>query len=145
MLRRVTRPESLAVQCLRDRDMLKEGSVAVELIARQDGGTLRRASEYAGKDPEVLHALGLSYGLSRKLNEATATFQKSIQLNPRLPEGHLLLALCYEMQGRFQEASSELEKVLAVDPRHSEAAHHLGINLYKQGLVEDAWRSFELG
>jgi hypothetical protein len=37
MLRRVTRPESLVVQCLRDRDVLKEGSVAVELIAGQDG------------------------------------------------------------------------------------------------------------
>jgi hypothetical protein len=36
MRRQVTRPGSLVVQCLRDRDMLKEGSVAVELVAVQD-------------------------------------------------------------------------------------------------------------
>ena len=104
---------------------------------------LQQAAELEGQDPEILQAMGMGYGLWRKLTKAISTFERSIQVNPEQARGHFLLALCYGMQGRYQEAIIKLRNVLAIDSNHTGAAQRLGIGLYKQGLEVEAWDLFE--
>lgn len=82
-------------------------------------------------EPSVMSNLGLSYALSKNLNEAEQTLRRANTANNREPRVRQNLALVVGLQGRFQEA----QQIAQADLSPEEAAANL--HYLKQMLAEE--------
>jgi TolB-like protein/predicted Zn-dependent protease len=101
--------------------------------------------------PWYIWALGHSYRVARRYEEAVTAFDKLLELGrkgqwDRLGP-HLALAECYVLLGRDEKARSHVEEVLKIDPDYSleAASQYLGESCFYQdpaqeSLVLDALR-----
>jgi tetratricopeptide (TPR) repeat protein len=110
---------------------------------------LRRQSKRTPDDPyvlwflgEALNRMGAAPG-SETEKEAIASLEKSIRLNPRLPQSHALLGKMLLGRGEVQRAAQELEKALEMDPEDLTATYHLAQALQRRGDDARAKQLFE--
>ena len=73
-----------------------------------------------------------------RLDEAEASFQKVVKMNPNLPEGFFNLGLVLEQQRKYDEAVASFEKSLALRPRMRGANLFLGLAEYRSNHLEKA-------
>jgi len=78
-------------------------------------------------------SLGLMYERQGNMEEAIATYQKSLELKPEFSFALYGLASIYMKQGRNQEAAPHLQKLLAVEPKNVFANHALGVVYARTG------------
>jgi tetratricopeptide (TPR) repeat protein len=64
-------------------------------------------------------ALGQSYRLTRRYEEAIAAYKRTIQFNPNQPGPHAFLATIYSELGREEEARAEVGELLRISPNYS--------------------------
>jgi hypothetical protein len=100
----------------KDTDSLKElGNMYYDI------GWADKAIEYYGKylaiipdDSFVLNDMGRMYIAADDLGSAIKNLNRSVELNPTLPQPFINLGLAYAGQGKYEEALSVLEKAVAV-------------------------------
>ncbi|HEU0186138.1 MAG TPA: tetratricopeptide repeat protein, partial [Blastocatellia bacterium] len=100
---------------------------------------LRRQSERHPKDPrvswllaEALNRSGVQPG-SEEDKEAISALEKSIQLDPRLPQSHALLGKILLRRGEVARAAEQFEKALELDPEDMTTAYQLAQALQRMG------------
>ena len=69
--------------------------------------------------PRILFALGQTYYLAGRSEEAIAILKKSLNGSPADLDAHLLLAAVYSELGRDPEAQVETAEVLRINPKWS--------------------------
>jgi predicted TPR repeat methyltransferase len=75
--------------------------------------------------------------------QAMASYQRAIALDPTHVNSHNNLATLLGRQGKLDEACASLQKVLALDPNHYDAHCNLGNVLLHQGKLDEAFNSFQ--
>jgi TolB-like protein len=85
-----------------------------------------------GEDPWAHHALGCAYLFTRGFDDALASFETALRLNPSfsLARGYYGLALSYS--GRWEEADLAARRALRLSPRDPFSAVYYGIAAYSQ-------------
>src|SRR5207245_1130231 len=63
---------------------------------------------------------------------------RSIELDPRLAEGHASLGLAFLQEWAWQEADREFEKAIELNPSYASAHQWYGVHLWMAGRYEEA-------
>jgi Flp pilus assembly protein TadD len=88
---------------------------------------LSRVTE-AAPDATAAHIdLGIAYGLVGEWDDAEASLDRALRLNPRHPVVYNELGILYRRTGRFHEARASYEKALALHPAFHFAHRNLAI------------------
>jgi tetratricopeptide (TPR) repeat protein len=109
---------------------------------------LRRQSERTQNDPRVFWLLGdalLRSGAqpgSEAERESISALEKSIQLDPRLPQSRVLLGKTLLRRGELAKAVEQLEKALELDPEDPAATYQLAQALQRMGQTARAKQLF---
>ncbi|MGI9190445.1 MAG: adenylate/guanylate cyclase domain-containing protein, partial [Longimicrobiaceae bacterium] len=113
----------------------------------------RRATELDPNFALAFAALGrahawahqLRYDLTReRLNAAKVAVERAVSLDPELPEGHVAKGLYYYWGlGEYQRAIDEFEIAKRLQPSNAEAARQIGNVQRRQGLFDEAIRSYQ--
>ena len=77
-----------------------------------------------------------------RLEEAIASYQQALALNPDYGEVHSNLGIALRDQGRLEDAVVSYQRALTLKPDLAEAHSNLGIALRDQGRFEEALASF---
>ena len=120
-----------------------------QLISRQDRfrdlaqELSFKALMYDNNLAEAYRAMGLSYFLWGKLNEATASCTKAIEIDPDDFIAHWTLGRIYFTEGKFEQALELFRRVTEIKPAFY--AGHLDMNQACQGLgrKEEAALAFQ--
>jgi tetratricopeptide (TPR) repeat protein len=91
---------------------------------------------------EALNRFGIAPG-SEGEKEAIAALEKSIQLDPRLPQARALLGKLLLRRGEIDRAARELEKAVELDPEDLAATYQLAQALQRKGQTARAKQLFE--
>jgi predicted TPR repeat methyltransferase len=75
--------------------------------------------------------------------QAIASYDQALALNPQLFETHLSLAAAKARQGRLAEATVSCRNAISINPNHSNAHNELGCLLERQGKLDEAFSSFQ--
>ena len=89
----------------------------------------------APKRPNLLAALGECYFMVGKSEQAKATFQTLIEVEPSA-SSYTFMGLWYRHQGQFDEAAKYFERGLKADPRNAACLYNLGYIATKQGRYD---------
>jgi predicted Zn-dependent protease len=109
---------------------------------------LRRQSERHPKDPRIFWLLGDALSRSgvqqgsEAEKEAITALEKSIQLDPQLPQSRVLLGKILLRRGQAARAVEHLEKALELDPEDMTAAYQLAQALQRMGQTARAKELF---
>jgi tetratricopeptide (TPR) repeat protein len=82
--------------------------------------------------------LGLEYQDQGRYEDAIATFQKSVSLDPQNVTGYVILGWTQHLVGQEIAATQTLKQALAIDPKHVPALNALGIVYLVQGDLQTA-------
>jgi Flp pilus assembly protein TadD len=94
--------------------------------------------DYEFTDAQYLAELGNAYAEKGMLNEAIATYQKVLEVQPGNFRIHYDLGMVYSKKRLYDEAVSEFKNAIEVNPSMPEAHYNLGMAYYKQGMVDMA-------
>jgi tetratricopeptide (TPR) repeat protein len=131
-------------------DGLPQVAQALALIQMDKGdeaiALLRRQTERTPNDPRVFWLLGEALSRSRSGSEAEreaiSALEKSIQLDPRLPQSRTLLGKLLLRRGQMARAVEQLEKALELDPEDPAATYQLAQALQRMGQTARAKQLF---
>ncbi len=118
---------------------LNEGNYQGALIE------LRKAEQYAPRDPKIQNALGLAYFYARRLDDAEAAYRKALSLQRDYSEAYMNLGALYAQQGKCEKAITEFRKALE-NPFYAtpaKAFHNIGLCHRLLGEVEQAEQSLK--
>jgi tetratricopeptide (TPR) repeat protein len=82
--------------------------------------------------------LGIMLSETGHVPEATAQFQKAVELRPDYVMAHYNLGALLLYSGHLEEAIARLKKALTLDPRHPLVHRKLGDALMREGKVDEA-------
>jgi Tfp pilus assembly protein PilF len=78
-------------------------------------------------------AIGRSYLLSGRINEAISELSTAASLDPRLSEAHNLLGVAYDKKGLADRAKDSYERAVKEEPEDAQTLNNLGFSLYQNG------------
>jgi protein O-mannosyl-transferase len=125
--------------------------LALSALARQQVSTwrdpetlFRHAIAATGDDNSLAHfELGESMTEAGRLPQATAEYERVLQINPGNGEALTSLGRALLQQGRIEEAARNLERAVELNPRYARAHNNLGIALASTGRRQDALVHFQ--
>ncbi|MDE3200306.1 MAG: tetratricopeptide repeat protein [Acidobacteriota bacterium] len=91
---------------------------------------------------DLVAALGQSYYMAGKVDQAIAEFQHLLDID-KSARSYAFLGLTYRNLGRFDEAKKYLDAGLALEPRSAVCLFNLGFIAERQGDVATATRYFK--
>lgn len=155
LLAEVYNEESRSVDALdllaRAHKLAPENTDIIFLLARISMGQnffedaiplLESGLKIAPQRADLLSALGESYFMSGKTDQAIAAFNKLIQLEPSA-RSYTFMGLCYRHLGRFEEARKYFEEGLKREPRNAACLFNIGFIEERQGNAAAAEEKFE--
>jgi len=89
-------------------------------------------------NPSLHYELGRSYMMLERWDEARASLEKSIELEPRQPNAYTTLGTISLQNGDGIGFVSNFLKAISIDPKDHELPGLLAAFLYQLGLVEEA-------
>ena len=112
------------------------------LLVKSDPEAALRHSDVARalrpKSPVAWSNLGVRLGSLGKLDQASATYRRAIEVDPNYSMAYFNLGTVLERQGRPDEAIAEYRKAIALDPKLAMAHNNLGIALRDQRKLDEA-------
>lgn len=117
-------------------------------IPESSAERLKRALPFPGRYlGTAMHHNYFTYGVAflqyGYLDQALASFQRSIARNPTYGAAYYNIGLIYLNQSKFDSAQESLEKAAALDPRNADAWNNLGVVYGQQGNYSKAQACFE--
>jgi tetratricopeptide (TPR) repeat protein len=94
----------------------KEGKAVVGKIL-DDALDVIEESLKLNRSPMAYYYLGTAYFRSNFYEEAETNLKLALEMDPRLPPGHLMLANLYLRQRKWREAFEQLDKYLQENPK----------------------------
>lgn len=92
--------------------------------------------DFGDKSAEVYNYLGLSQSFRNNFNDAKASFQKAIELNPTFAQPHNNLGTVFNVQNMNEEAIREYKKAIEIDPQYASAYSGLFKALTDAGNID---------
>jgi len=83
------------------------------------------------------------HGSEGDVDEAVASLERALQLNPLSAEAHNNLGGAWQRKGRFDDAIREHQEALRLDPRLVDGQYNLGVAYQASGRGADARAAFE--
>lgn len=119
------------------------GSLLVKLDRLEEA--LISCSRSLALQPDASAYLNLSIVQTRQgnLDEAIATLQTAISIDPYFTECYFRLGMALSLQDKLDEAISYLQKAVNIDPSHTEALFSLGDALAIQGKTMEALANYQ--
>jgi Flp pilus assembly protein TadD len=93
-------------------------------------------------DARAHAALGSTYLMAGRTQDAYPELQKAIRLDPSLDDPHYYLGLLYRYGGKLAEAKVEFEKTITLSPEHGRAYGNLGLVLLQLNDLQAAEQQF---
>ncbi|MCX5493820.1 tetratricopeptide repeat protein [Kaistia dalseonensis] len=93
--------------------------------------------------PEVLNGKATSQQKLRRYDDALASYDRAIALNPRFAEAHYNRATTLEALGRQEEAVASYDRAIAARPDFVEAFNNRGNRLAALGRTDEALTSYD--
>ena len=81
------------------------------------------------KNPKAVYNLGVAYEQKNLLPEATAVYERLVELAPDLPDAHLRLGVAYALANRIEDAVFHFREELRVDPESEKGRELLDTGL----------------
>jgi tetratricopeptide (TPR) repeat protein len=88
--------------------------------------------------------LGVALDQEGREDEASAHFQKALEIKPDYAEAYYGLGMALDRRGRLNEAIAEYQKALEIKPDLAEAHNNLGVALRKNGRVDEAITQYQI-
>jgi len=98
---------------------------------------LQAASALVPNAPQPHYVLGLLAKTQNKPDEAIASFQKVLRIDPNDVGANVNLGQLYAQQRKYQEAIAVLRTALAAEPYNATALYNLGTALIRAGQREE--------
>lgn len=95
------------------------------------------------QDAKAYLGLGMSYLSLLRYADARQALERSLQLNPSLPESHYQLGLLASQQGSRQEAIEHWQRAVDLQPHHAQALFSLGTAYLESGNLAEAESAFQ--
>jgi tetratricopeptide (TPR) repeat protein len=96
------------------------------------------------KSPVAWSNLGVRLGSLGKLDQASATYRRAIEIDPNYSMAYFNLGTVLERQGRPDEAIAEYRMAIALDPKLAMAHNNLGIALRDQRKQDEAIAEYRM-
>lgn len=96
---------------------------------------LEEGLKIAPKRPNLLAALGESYFMMGRVEQAKQTFQTLIEVDPSATS-YSFMGLWYRHEGQFDEAVKYFERGLKADPHNAACLYNLGYIATRQGRYD---------
>ncbi|HWA95688.1 MAG TPA: tetratricopeptide repeat protein [Terracidiphilus sp.] len=103
---------------------------------------LESGIKIAPKRADLVAALGQSYYMAGRVDQAIEQFQHLIEID-RSARSYAFLGLAYRNLGRFAEAKKYLDAGLALDPKSAVCLYNLGFIAERQGDAATATKYFQ--
>ncbi len=120
-----------------------------EVLMNLNGGRLKEAEQAAilltDNFPEHFfgwQALGLIFGRTGRIIEATHSFERSVALNPSDPATHNNLGVYLRDLGRIEDSILHYLEAIRLQPNYPEAHNNLGNGYRDSGKLQEAEYSF---
>jgi hypothetical protein len=111
--------------------------MAVVLVLAADGAAARKVATPSAPAYDAFVARGVAQGQRRRFDEAAASFDRAIALNPARPEAWLERGGLHFLERRYPEAARDLRR--ALERREDAYARELlGSALYLSGRTDEA-------
>jgi Tfp pilus assembly protein PilF len=78
-------------------------------------------------------ALGRTYLLSGRINEAIYELSTAASIDPKLSEAHNLLGVAYDKKGFADRAKDSYQRAVKAEPDDAQTLNNLGFSLYQNG------------
>jgi tetratricopeptide (TPR) repeat protein len=111
----------------------------------------RRYAELQPNNALAQYYYAMSLWKGRRVGDATldlhaveALLQKSIALDPKLPEAHMQLGNLYADQHQYEKSIPEYVRALELDPNLPDAHYRLGTDYVHVGQKEQAQKEFDV-
>ena len=82
--------------------------------------------------------LGVTLAAMDRFEDAVASLDRAIRINPQAPSYHANLGEVLRQAGKTEEAAPPLEAAVRLDPNNAQALNNLGIIHYEQKKYDDA-------
>jgi tetratricopeptide (TPR) repeat protein len=94
------------------------------------------------RDSDYFFRLGGVLEHNGNLEQAAAAYEKTLEINPQLPEPHIRLIHLYGRMGQVGQAEQHYRESLRLDPNRAEVYLYHGALLLGQGKSQEAEESF---
>ncbi len=98
----------------------------------------KKGADYAGKEPNIWHNLGLCYQRTNQPALAAQSFQHAIVVDPKFAKSYVELGRMLIDAGETQQAHDCLQQAIKLTPSDYEAYRLLAIAQRKMGKEQDA-------
>ena len=100
------------------------------------------AAERWPADGHVQFHVASALAVLGRYEEAVASYERSIQLDPDYVRSHCNLGVALATLGRYEEAVESYHRALEIDPDFANCHHNLGVSLRNLKRFDDALASF---
>lgn len=90
------------------------------------------------EEGERILIAGIKLYRDGKIEEASNTFIKAVDLLPLSPIAHNNLGMVLRHQGKMNEALTHYQEAIRLDPNYAEAENNIGLILDKRGWIDQA-------
>jgi tetratricopeptide (TPR) repeat protein len=94
------------------------------------------------KDVDELMLVGNIHAGLNQFDEALATYQAVLQINPNKAAAHTNIGVVYYQTSRLDDAVAEMKKALEIEPNDAETQYMLGATYVQQQKYDDAEKAF---
>ncbi len=92
---------------------------------------------------EILTVLGAAYQRAKKLDQAQATLERALKLDPKSSRAWTYLGITHRVKGEHAKARECYEKALELNPKNNEALSSYGSLLILEDRPKEAIAKFE--
>ena len=99
---------------------------------------LEEALKEFSRSSRLWFALGVAQSALDKIEEASKSFARAVELDPRFAPAIAYLGMTHDHQGRYAEAVAHYERALALDPKLAAARYLAAEAILKQASADTA-------
>jgi tetratricopeptide (TPR) repeat protein len=92
---------------------------------------------------ELHFQLGHLFYRQGRLEQAVASWQRTVELDPSFQQAHLELGIAHEDGGRFEQALEAYHRAIRIDPDYTLARYNLGMLYTRLGRLPEAVQQFQ--
>jgi Tfp pilus assembly protein PilF len=119
------------LQRMTEKDAEKFESVGVARVEDSRTPAIKKLDAVASAKGHL--ALGRSYLLNGRINEAIYELSTAASIDPKLSEAHNLLGVAYDKKGFADRAKDSYERAVKAEPDDAQTLNNLGFSLYQNG------------
>lgn len=134
----ITLAEMMAERFPLDGFVWKVIGASLQMQGKDPLYAMQKATELLPLDAEANHNLGIAYKSRGNLDNAVASYRRTLKIKPDFAEAHSNLGTAQSDQGAIHDAAVSYRRALAIKPDLTEAQSSLGNTQRNLGRFDDA-------